>query len=58
MRQFTIHDKENGKSDHCLSALRVFETIPDLTETEVEQIIDLNVSESCDFGNILVVRTA
>ncbi|EBS4516626.1 hypothetical protein DQT32_04355 [Salmonella enterica subsp. enterica serovar Braenderup] len=60
MRQFAIYDRGSDTREHPLTTKAVLETIPDLTDNEVERIIDLNKSEVIDLdnGNIIIVRTA
>lgn len=55
-REYTIGDKLN--TNHRLNLLDVISTVPDLTNSELCAVIDLEVGTSIDIDNITVIRTA
>ncbi len=57
MRQFAIYDKQHHEREFPLSTKAVLSTVPDLSESEVESIVNLNVSESIEIDNTIIIRT-
>lgn len=58
-REFSIHDKYFNSTINQKNLKSVLEIIPDLSNDEIESIVNLNVSESVEFdsGKIIVIRT-
>lgn len=57
-REYSISDKDTGAADHKLFLLDVIKTVPDLTNDELESIVELEVGTSIDIDtNIIVIRT-
>lgn len=56
MREFTL-SSANGSRVHELNLLSVIETVPDLTNDELEHIVHLSKNESVQIDNLLVTRT-
>lgn len=58
MREFTVTDTKSGDWEHRVKLIQVLESIPDLSNSELERIVDLQVQQSIDIDNITVIRTA
>ncbi len=57
MREFTLRELSHNFSEHQKNLQTVLETIPDLTNDEIERIVDLQVAESLTLDNCMVIRT-
>ncbi len=57
MREFAIYDKLHQEREYPLSTKAVLETVPDISEQEVERVINMNVSESIEIDNTVIIRT-
>lgn len=57
MREFALYDKVHQEREFPLSTKAVLDTVPDLSDVEVESIINLNVSESIEIDNTVIIRT-
>jgi len=57
MREFTITDTKGGDWEHRVKMIQVLKAIPDLSNDELERIVDLQVQYSIDIDNITVIRT-
>ncbi|AMM44140.1 hypothetical protein FDG95_gp402 [Pectobacterium phage vB_PcaM_CBB] len=43
--------------EYPLSTKKVLDTVPDISDHEVERIINMNVSESIEIDNTIIIRT-
>ncbi|AFC21468.1 hypothetical protein GAP32_020 [Cronobacter phage vB_CsaM_GAP32] len=57
MREFALYDKVHLEREYPLSTKKVLDTLPVLTDLEVEIIINLKVSESIEINNTVIIRT-
>lgn len=57
MREFTLKETSHDVTEHKQDLKTVLETIPDLTNDEMESIVNLNVAEGLTIRNSLVIRT-
>lgn len=57
LREFSISDDLTNSTEHRQSLITVIDKVADLTNEELESIVNLNVSESINLDNILIIRT-
>lgn len=57
MREFAIYDKVHREREYPLSTKAVLDIVPDLSDDEVERIIDMNAAESIEIDNTIIIRT-